>query len=321
MANQLRISVIKSLLRDGRTWTARALSERTETSIRNIQRDIEHLRTNEKWPIDSGKSGYFLRERSIAETKVTQPEELTALALAYETLKKVQASSLAENLREEILKICRHHEGLGIVDQTKLTQVIDDRQPSPTLKFNAAIHGKLLSAILQQQLVDIRYRNLEEDSSYERTIYPFRLLCRDSCWYLSAWDLKSGSQKTYALPRISAALVRLPPDDFVLPEFVNHHEHAFGIWTPYVPNGDIHEVCVELHGYWARIAKERNWHPNQRVEELSADCVRVHFCLNELVEVKSWVLKFGGAAKVISPPSLIELVQEELTLMNEHYAL
>lgn len=78
-------------------------------------------------------------------------------------------------------------------------------------------------------------------------------------------------------------------------------------------------MCVELTGYWARIAGERQWHPSQRLETLDPDRVRVHFRLNELVEVKSWTLKFGGAAKVIAPDALRELVMEELDEMRRNY--
>ena len=41
--------------------------------------------------------------------------------------------------------------------------------------------------------------------------------------------------------------------------------------------------------------------------------------LNELVEVKSWTLKFGGAATVIAPDELWELMMDELDEMRRNY--
>ena len=52
------------------------------------------------------------------------------------------------------------------------------------------------------------------------------------------------------------------------------------------------------------------------MEDLSPDQVRVHFRLSELVEVKSWVLGFGGAATVIAPEELRDLVREEVEQMQ-----
>jgi predicted DNA-binding transcriptional regulator YafY len=47
--------------------------------------------------------------------------------------------------------------------------------------------------------------------------------------------------------------------------------------------------------------------------------VSVRFRLSELVEVKSWVLRFGGAAKVIAPSELREMVRGEIAEMGNHY--
>ena len=54
--------------------------------------------------------------------------------------------------------------------------------------------------------------------------------------------------------------------------------------------GPVFEAGLTAAGalaYWARIARERCWHPSQRLEDLAPDRVRVHFRLSELVEVKS----------------------------------
>jgi predicted DNA-binding transcriptional regulator YafY len=109
------------------------------------------------------------------------------------------------------------------------------------------------------------------------------------------------------------------PKGFQEPACDDRHEHAFGIWAPWDKNAPLIDVCIELTGYWARIASERQWHPSQRLETLAPDRVRVHFRLNELVEVKSWTLKFGGAAKVIAPNELRELVMQELDEMRRTY--
>ena len=54
------------------------------------------------------------------------------------------------------------------------------------------------------------------------------------------------------------------------------------------------------------------WHTRQQLEELLPDLAHVHCRLNEMVEVKSWVLGFGGAAKVIAPDELKDLAREEV---------
>jgi len=279
---------------------------------------MNHLRDVEKWPINSGKAGYSLREPSLAETRITAPQEIAALAMAYEALRLLGASKLAVEIRSELAKVCRRSEALDGVGWDEMGRVIDQRAAAGEVSMDLAIHGALTLAILHEQVVEIRYRRLEEDHDFSRLVFPQRLICRDQCWYLIAWDLKSEDQRTYALARISQVEVRQKPDGFVTPEFEDRYQHAFGIWTPYENDGVLHEVCVELTGYWARIARERCWHPSQHLEALAPDRVRVHFTLSELVELKSWVLGFGGAAKVIAPEELRELVGEEVEEMRRN---
>jgi predicted DNA-binding transcriptional regulator YafY len=290
-----------------------------ECSERTVRRCMDHLRDVDKWPIDAGKAGYCLREASVAETRITRPEEVAALAMAYEALRVLGGSDLAVQIRAELAKVCRHSDDLGEIRWEDLSKVIQQRRPVGDASLNHAIHGKLTLAILQQHLVEIRYRKIRDDQDFSRKVFPQRLICRDACWYLIAWDLKAEDQRTYALPRISRVTVRPKPQGFVVPTFDDRYEHAFGIWTPYESDGPLHEVCVELTGLWAWIARERCWHPSQRLEELGPDRVYIHFRLSGLMEVKSWVLGIGSAAMVIAPDALREMVCEEANDIRRNY--
>ena len=312
------IQLVKSAFREKVAWTAEELAGQMECHERTVRRCMDHLRDHEKWPIDSGKFGYVLREPSLAEARVTAPQEIAALAMVYEALRLLGGSKLVLEIRSELAKVCRRSEVLDGVHWDELGAVIDQRAQAGEGSLNYEIHGKLTLAILKEQVVKIRYRKIEGDHGFSRQIFPQRLICRDHCWYLIAWDLKAEDQRTYALPRISEVSVQRQPKGFEPPPFDDRYQHAFGIWTPYDSDGSLHEVCVELSGYWARLARERCWHPSQRLEDLSPDQVRVHFRLSELVEVKSWVLGFGGAATVIAPEELRELLREEVEQMQRN---
>ena len=313
------IQAVKSMLRDGREWTAEDMATQIECSERTVRRCVGHLRDTEKWPIDSGKSGFILREPSIAETRITSPQEVAALAIAHEALRKLGSSELASRIRGELMNICRHSGDLGDVRWRDLGTAVNDRSSSGEASVNPAVFGDLTLAILQHQPAQIDYRRLEEEHSFTVRVFPHCWVFRDQCWYLIASDLERGGQKFYALPRVSSVAVLPRPKNFQEPECNDRHEHAFGIWAPWGKDAPLINVCVELTGDWARIAGERQWHPSQRLETLGPDRVRVHFHLNELVEVKSWTLKFGGAAKVITPDELRELVMEELDGMRRNY--
>jgi predicted DNA-binding transcriptional regulator YafY len=313
------IQAVKSMLRDGRTWTAEEMAARIECNEKTVRRCIEHLRDVQNWPIESSKSGFILREPSSAETRMTSPQEVAALAMAHEALRKLGSSELASRIRGELMSICRHSGDLGDIRWKDLGTAVNERTSSGEAGVNHAVFGELTLAILQHQPAEIHYRKLEEEEPFTVRVFPHRWICRDQCWYLIATDLEREGQRFYALPRISTVAILPRPKDFQEPVCDDRHEHAFGIWVSGDKDAPLMDVCVELTGYWARIASERQWHPSQRLETLAPDRVRVHFRLNELVEVKSWTLKFGGAAKVIAPDELRELVMEELDEMRRNY--
>ncbi len=310
---------VKSHLRSGRRVTAEAMAANMECSERTVRRCVEHLRDVEGWPVESGKLGYWLREPSVAETRISSHAEIAAVALALEALQVLGSTEIGMAVRKELLCVCRNSDDLGGMRWELLKGRIDWRPTSDESAEYFDIQGRLTLAILQSRPVRIEYRRLEEDHAFSVEVYPHRLLQRDGCWYLAATDLERGGQKVYALPRVSEVTPKAAPEGFMAPEFVDHYRHAFGIWTPYETNGPLHEVCVAITGYWARIALERRWHPSQTIEELEPDLVRVHFRLSELVEVKSWTLRFGGAAAVVAPEQLREMVREEVAQMAETY--
>lgn len=313
------IQHVKSLLRSGAMWTADQMAAEMECSERTVRRCVDHLRDVESWPVEAGKQGYFLREPSIRESRIHSHQEIAALAMAYEALRLLGGTELGVQIRAEVAKVCRNTDDLGDFRWEDLNRLVQARPDSGEAAVNFETQGRLTLAILQRNIIRIHYRKLEENHTFQVKVFPHRLICRDQCWYLIAEDLRRGGQRTYALPRISAVEVCPRPEGFVEPEFDDHYGHAFGIWTPYQANGELHEVCVELNGYWARIARERRWHPSQELADLSPDRVQIRFRLSELVEVKSWVLRFGGAAKVIAPAALKQMVCEEITQMNKQY--
>lgn len=313
------IKSLRSALMERPEWTGTQLARRMECSERTVRRCVEHLRNEEKWPIEAGKAGYWLREPSLGETRITSHQEIAAMAMAVEALRQLGGTRLAVQIHGELAKLCRRTDAFQDIRWEELGELVSPRESHAESPPDMAIHGQLTLAILQQQIAVIHYRKLEEEQGYSRRVFPQRLICRDGCWYLIAWDLDAEGQRTYALPRISEVELHPVPDEFISPPFDNRQQHAFGIWTPYEEDAVLHEVIIEIHGYWARLARERKWHPSQRLESIAPDLVRVRFRLNELVEVKSWVLGLGEAATVIAPAELIDRVREEIDLMRANY--
>ena len=51
---------------------------------------------------------------------------------------------------------------------------------------------------------------------------------------------------------------------------------------------------------------ERTWSPDQKIEKIDDDKIRLKFSASSAVELISWILSFGEDARVIEPDWLVE---------------
>src|SRR5262249_33704234 len=66
----------------------------------------------------------------------------------------------------------------------------------------------------------------------------------------------------------------------------------------------------------ARYVREKTWHPSQQLVDLASGGVDLSFRINQLAEVKRWVLSFGADCEVIEPQELNNDVTREVARMS-----
>jgi predicted DNA-binding transcriptional regulator YafY len=71
------------------------------------------------------------------------------------------------------------------------------------------------------------------------------------------------------------------------------------------------EVELLFDGATAAWAKDRMWHPSQRLTPLRDGQLRVTLQVADTRELVGWVLSFGSGVQVIRPDALREQVREE----------
>lgn len=54
---------------------------------------------------------------------------------------------------------------------------------------------------------------------------------------------------------------------------------------------------------------EREWHKGQIIKENEDGSVYLSFETNQLDQTAHWILQFGGTAKVINPPELVDEIK------------
>lgn len=80
-------------------------------------------------------------------------------------------------------------------------------------------------------------------------------------------------------------------------------------------------VEIEFDAQQAPYARERQFHPTQRREEMDGGRVKVIFEVTEaaLVQVARWLLQYGEHAEALQPKKLREMMRDHLAKAIKHY--
>jgi serine/threonine protein kinase len=88
---------------------------------------------------------------------------------------------------------------------------------------------------------------------------------------------------------------------------------GFGIW-----NHKKFPVVMELDGWAAAFAREREWSQNQSIED-HGDRIVLSFWSTSRPEVQALVLSFGANARLVEPKELADDTAKEIEAMGEKY--
>jgi predicted DNA-binding transcriptional regulator YafY len=175
----------------------------------------------------------------------------------------------------------------------------------------AEIIDSLQLAIEESHIVRVVYRSQQADKPSARDLHPYTLVKHKDSVYMLAFDPARGQVRHYKVDRIEAvedtgsAFERLASFD------VNDHlAGAFGIYR-----GDQNlTVVVKFLAPAARFVTDKPAFHHSQVSTTDRDgSVIARYRLSSTVEIKSWVLSFGGNAVVIEPASL----RSEIDLLEE----
>jgi predicted DNA-binding transcriptional regulator YafY len=121
--------------------------------------------------------------------------------------------------------------------------------------------------------------------------------------YLIGWDETRGGLRTFKVERIRDVSVR--PDTFEPPEPGVLERDLRRAWD-IIADQPATEVELRFDPSVAARVSETTWHPTQRLEPLPDGSVRFRATVAGTIEIRLWILSWGDAVEVISPPELRE---------------
>ena len=145
------------------------------------------------------------------------------------------------------------------------------------------------------------------------TLEPYRLIFGQGGLYVIGMVPEYGGLRTFAVDRIEQISLteerfeplELPDDAFA---------HSLG-----VNQGTPDRVEIEFAPKIARYIRERVWHPSQAIADSADGSLRITLNVVNDWALKSWILGFGGHARVVAPATLAAEISQELDAARGNY--
>jgi predicted DNA-binding transcriptional regulator YafY len=296
---------------DGRSLppSANELAEKWAVSNKTIQRDIKFMQECWKLPIEYDRSirGYIYTEAvmEFPGVKLTE-DEVFAFLVARNSIQRYQGTNLFEPLANLFDKLVEELQ-ISHSDHIKRVQEYISFKPAGWTRGKYSVLDKLSKACRNRKVISFEYDKPWYGKIVKKEIKPIHLINHDSSWYLVASEENKG-EVIYAIARISALRIhatKFREINFSVEKFI---KNSFGIFHGSV----LHRVKIRFDAFAAPHVKERKWNSSQKITSRKDGGIDFQIVVNDLIEIKGWIMNWGKHAQVLSPASLVNDLKSEL---------
>ncbi len=304
-----RLLALDELIRKLERQTAESLATVLEVSDRTVRSDIAFLRDRYDAPLKfSPRQGYYYTNPDwrLPSVPLTQGE-LFALTLGARMLSAYSSTAYQEQLQSAIDQLAKRLPEQTWVDLQQLSNESVMFRMGAELDLDPEIWQTLEQACQHKQRVWMRYAGPGKPVS-EREVDPYVLHFSRSNPYMTGWCHQRQAMRWFRVDRIQA--IRLVDQHFEVDSTFDREAHFASTFQ---------EMLIWFDAPTAPYIRERRWHPTQQIEEYPNGSLVLRFVVPGLHEVKRWVLFYGQGAKVLGPPQLQRMVQDEIEGMQARY--
>jgi predicted DNA-binding transcriptional regulator YafY len=182
----------------------------------------------------------------------------------------------------------------------------DDRQQQ--------VVSRALEATLQHRQAQLTYHSRSSERTKTYLVHPYRLAFAQGGLYLLAYVPEYGEVRTFAVERLEeislleerfAAIEELPEPAFA---------HSLGVHS-----GPPERVVVAFDRGTADYVRSREWHQTQSCRDEADGGVELTLDVCVDPTLRSWILSFGAAARVLAPAHLAADIGAQLARAAERY--
>jgi predicted DNA-binding transcriptional regulator YafY len=279
--------------------TTRQLADQLEVTTRTVQRYISTLRDSAGIDIEEVDGRFRIGSRSRLPAMQLDHYQATELLLAVRAMQQMR-SDQEPALVGALAQLAR---ALSVPVVTRYLQgLIAASERRPPRGERHDVERVIVDAFVRRRCVEVAYRDAEGRET-QRVLSPYFLEPRaeSRTLYIFAHDDLSGEVRPFRIDRVRSARLLAQtftvPDDFDIDAVVSG---SWGIWQ--APGQD--DVLLRFDRAIAERAREALWHRGAEINERDDGDIEARLRVASEVEMRSWVLGWGGSVEVIAPPSL-----------------
>src|SRR5690606_31687977 len=180
------------------------------------------------------------------------------------------------------------------------------------------VHSQVTRAIRRCRKLRCRYDKAGGDNGDDEwfLFQPYHLWFEQRAWYAVGLHEGRGEVRTLKLNRFIA--VEETDRPYAVPEDFSIESHRGLAWRM-IKSGTIHDVAVHFDREVADTVSDTRWHATQEIDYHDDGSITFRCRVDGLDEICYWVLSYGPAARVLSPPELAERIATMARETAERY--
>lgn len=296
--------------------TASELAQVLKVDKKTIYRYISNLNLA-NIPIHTMKGrygGFYIDEAFYMKPPKLNFQELQSI-IAVEQAIEESNFPLKRDLRNAVAKI----KSICLKDDKELEEKLEGSSIKlynlgDTLRLDEKI-DKINYSMERGRTLDIEYFTINKNTLCEQNVDPYNLIFKDGDWYIVGYSHNEDKVKVYRLSRIRN--MDITNDIYMKPKTFSLNDFLTNFWGVF--NGEKQLVKVKFSKNIAELIRKIKWSSTQEIEDLDDGSMLLKFYIDELGDIKTWILGFGGEAEVIEPLSLRTDINEEIKKLLNIY--
>lgn len=175
--------------------------------------------------------------------------------------------------------------------------------------------SKINYSMSRGRSLSINYFSVNKNNLTMRKIDPYDLIFKEGDWYIIGYCHMKGDIRSFKLNRVKN--LKISKDIYMRPHTFSLKEYLDKNWGIFM--GDKIKVVIKFSEKEAAFIKDTTWHIHQHIDQLEGGKILFTIYLNELEDIKKWVLSFGKDAEIIEPIELRKDIKRELEELYKIY--